>query len=197
MLKQIETIAQKIDELQKTAKEKAETLRQHIAEDDAAIAKAKAELEAAAASADMDAYKKAKADKDAAEEMRATHGVMYEAQTSKPLITKAQYTEYEKELQAIIAEYERKAGDKLAKLSDQMDAIAKEASATLTDANALLHHIQKDIFKYGDLTEQQRNYIHVYYKPLDYKINIYNWGNTPSNNYAYEMYKKQKEAAKL
>ena len=188
MIKKLEEIKIKIDKLIKDTAEEQAPLREALATDKANIIKATAKMEEATAKTDIDAYKKAKAEKEDAETIQAMHKARYDAITVKPLMIKE---EYQKTADIIIAvvENERKAREKkLCELAEQMNAIAEESSEIQAYANELLHRLQCDIYKCADMQEWEKRALK--YKKTEALDGACIWGKCAVNHFRYEEYKK-------
>ena len=189
MLKKLEELKTKIDKIVNEANAQQAPLREAMAKDKAAIAAANNAMEEATTKADLDAYKKAKAEKEDAETSEAMHKARYDAITVKPLMIKEEYNKHCETVFAIIRNEAKKQKAELMKLAEQMNAIAEEATANQATANELLHTLQCDIFKCGDMEDWQKKI--GKYKITEDLTPVYLWGKCAINHYQCEEYRKE------
>ena len=188
MNKKLTELKTKVTELIKKAEAEQNPLREALAQDAAAIAKATEAMEAATAKSDINAYKKAKADKEDAETLQAMHKARLDAVTVKPLMTKEEYLK-DVEIVKAITENERKTRSKqLCELAEQMSAIAEDASAIQATANETLLLLQREVYKCADMTDSEKRL--GKFKNVDNLSNVYCWGKCAVNYYQYEEYKR-------
>lgn len=146
MASKVEYMEKRIESILKNREEELTALRNSVTADRQRAEEAGKALEAATAANDIDAYRKAKAEKEMAADLAALHEARTRMLEEKELVSDEEYTSVRDsvldEVSALVAANNAKA----AKLLAELENIADSDYAIIDRANNALLRWQKDIY---------------------------------------------------
>ena len=169
--------------LSKKAAEKAQLL-DDIEKQQNEIQTNDAVMEEAITTGDLDAYKKAKADKEAAAELLEIYKKRTAYIKNKALITKEEYKELLKDISDEAKAACDNAAKKITKLADEMFAVAADLEADLLSANSVIDTLETKVYKEP---EGKGHAIRGSAK-LSNEFECVLWGKSAVNHWGYEKY---------
>ena len=169
-------------------------LAEQVEKETASIAAANKAMEAATTAGDVKAYQKAKADRRDAADAKEMHESRLEALNNKPLISKADYEKAVADIYAEIAALDDQKRQRLAKLSDEMEAEALDLQEAINKANEVLHRLQHEVYRDADRSRNAKGEIMilVHEEKKVEKWNTVNWGKAGVTHYQYTEYTGRK-----
>lgn len=170
-------------------------LTEQIEQESAAIAKANEAMEAATTAGNVKAYQNAKADRRDAADAKEMHEARLEALNNKPLISKIDYERAVADIYTEIAALDDQKKQRIAKLSEEMEAEALELQEAINKANEVLHRLQHEVYRDADRSRSQKtgelvNISHEEKKVE--KLDTVFWGKAGVTHYQYEAYTGRK-----
>lgn len=171
-------------------------LTDKISEKKAAIAKAESEMDTATMGGDISAYRRAKeAREDAAADLEMYNKRLV-MMRDKPIISKTEYDSLVKSIYDEISTLEAATREKLAELSDAMKAAADNLNDATNRANAILSHIQKDLYRDADRTIAATGkmlFMNHETKSVNTSGTV-SWGRSAAHHTPYAAYTESKSA---
>ena len=149
-LKAVTTVESNVKKILSDGVTETADLAEQVEKGSAAIAAANKAMEAATTAGDVKAYQKAKADRRDAADAKEMHEARLNALNNKPLISKADYEKAVADIYAEIAALDDQIKQRLAKLSDQMEAEALELQEAINKANEVLRRLQHEVYRDAD-----------------------------------------------
>ena len=170
-------------------------LTEQIEQEAAAIAKANEAMEAATTAGNVKAYQNAKADRRDAADAKEMHEARLEALNNKPLISKIDYERAVADIYTEIAALDDQKKQRIAKLSEEMEAEALELQEAINKANEVLHRLQHEVYRDADRSRSQKTGELVNISHEEKKVDKFNtviWGKAGVTHYQYEAYTGRK-----
>lgn len=190
------TAAQKLirDTLSKRDKQ-AESSLELISQAEENIISIDRRMEEAAKDGDPLEYKKAKQEKEDAQDIKEMYERRYNAFIRKPLIEKDDYDRIKAEILAEYGALQLKAKGELARLAEEMKAISDHLNTAITETNKALRSLQHDLFMDGDRMKAKNGSC---INPADeLKIKDYSamiWGKCAVESMVYSDYIRDRES---
>ena len=155
----------------------------------AAIDKANADMEAATEAGDVIAYQKAKADRRDAADAKEMYENRLNALNDKNLISKGDYEKTVADIYAELAALDDQTKQRLAKLSEQMEAAALELQEAQAYANKVLYRLQHELYRDADRSLVNGKMLQMISedKKVD-KGGTILWGKAGVTHYQYKQY---------
>lgn len=170
-------------------------LTEQIEQEVAAIAKANEAMEAATTAGNVKAYQNAKADRRDAADAKEMHEARLEALNNKPLISKIDYERAVADIYTEIAALDDQKKQRIAKLSEEMEAEALELQEAINKANEVLHRLQHEVYRDADRSHSHKTgelmNISGEEKKVE-KLDTVFWGKAGVTHYQYEAYTGRK-----
>lgn len=170
-------------------------LTEQIEQETAAIAKANEAMEAATTAGNVKAYQNAKADRRDAADAKEMHEARLEALNNKPLISKIDYERAVADIYTEIAALDDQKKQRIAKLSEEMEAEALELQEAINKANEVLHRLQHEVYRDADRSRSHKTgeliNISGEEKKVE-KLDTVFWGKAGVTHYQYEAYTGRK-----
>lgn len=129
------------------AEEKRQALAKKLEERRTAVSRAENDMVDAAARENEEAYQRARLDRENSISSAELFENRLASIGSAPLIQQAEYEQRIAEVMSAIQDADKTAYKKLCALSEQMQRIGNDLSATIEQGNALMHQWQHDVFK--------------------------------------------------
>lgn len=193
-LKAVTTVENLVNKILSDRMTETAALTEKVKQEVTAIAAANEAVAAAMVAGDVKAYQKAKAERRNAEDAKEMHDARLEALTSKPLISKADYEKAVADIYGEIAALDDQKKQRLAKLSEEMEAEALDLQAATTKANEVLYRLQSEIYKNADRSRTKEGRM-LMMSQEDKKVDRWptiNWGKAGVTHYQYAGYTGRK-----
>ena len=152
----IEEVSKRVDSILNDRERDLASLADQISEQDAEISAANAEMDKATAAGNLDAFRKAKADRANAMDAKEMYESRKNALENKPLISTADYDRTVAEVCAAVASVESDTKKELIALSDQMASAAAGLEEIATAANNALARLQHEVYRDADRTRNPK-----------------------------------------
>ena len=140
-------------------------------------------------SGDLKAYQEAKGKRRDSEDSKEMHETRLDFLNNKALITKEEYEKSCAEIFSEIADLELESKKKLAKLSEQMEAVSLDLKTATSRANEVLHIFQHDVYRDADRSHNYKGEVRELAsetKSIN-KSDTINWGMAGVKNQQYEL----------
>ncbi len=187
----IEEVSKRVDSILNDREKDLAVLADQISEQDAAISASAAEMDKATAAGDLEAFKKAKADRSNAMDAKEMFEARKNALENKPLISAADYEKTVSEVFAAVAAAESDTKKELTALSDQMASAAAGLEEIANSANNVLTRLQHDVYHDADRTRSPKTgeILQIFHEQK--RVNPYNtilWGRLGIESTQYVNY---------
>lgn len=193
----IEEVSKRVDSIMNDRKRDLESLDGQISGQDAEISAANAEMDKATAAGDLEAFKKAKADRANAMDAKEMYESRKNALENKPLISTADYDRTVAEVCAAVASAESDTKKELTALSDQMASAAAGLEEIATAANNVLARLQHEVYHDADRTRNPKTGEVVPLNHEQKQVNPYgtiHWGRLGIESSYYANYTGNRRA---
>lgn len=156
-------------------------------------------MEAATLAADEKAYIKAKTERWNAEAAKEMYEARRERLNTQPLISAADYEKAANDIFAEIAALDEQTKERLADLSEQMEAESHALGTAIAEANRVLQRLQHDVYRDADRHRNQKTGEILYIPSEEKKIpngpcGTVCWGQAAVSYYQYEAVRGNKRA---
>lgn len=144
--KAIKAVNEKINQILNDRDKEISALAEQVKSESNTIKAAEGEMTAATIAGDVKAYQKAKAKRTNACDAKEMHEKRVEMLNKKPLITETEYNLMVSDVASEMSELDNNAKEKLAELSNEMNAIGLELKEAQEDANEVLKKLKVRVF---------------------------------------------------
>lgn len=152
-------------------------------------------MDAATTTGDLKSYKKAKSDRNDAEDAIDMYSKRLNALEYRPLISKDEYEECVAQIMTTLGEVSADAKKRIIEHMEQIRIIADECEAEITNGNEVLHQLQHKIYR--DKAEQtfaNGKSIHMDYLEKRFAdLSVPQFANYILNNGSYKNFTRQSE----
>jgi len=156
-------------------------------------------MEAATLAADEKAYIKAKTERWNAEAAKEMYEARRERLNTQPLISAADYEKAANDIFAEIAALDEQTKERLADLSEQMEAESHVLDTAIAEANRVLQRLQHDVYRDADRHRSQKTGEILFIPSEEKRIpngpyGTVGWGQGAVSCYQYEAVRGNKRA---
>lgn len=193
-LKAVTTVENLVNKILSDRVTETAELTEKVKQGAAAVAAANEAMAAATVAGDVKAYQKAKADRRNAADAKEMYDARLNALNDKPLISRVDYEKAVADIYGEIAALDDQKKQRLAKLSEEMEAEALDLQEATTKANEVLNRLQNEIYKNADRSRSSTGEM-MMFSFEDRKVEKWdtiNWGKAGVKHYQYAKYTGRK-----